>query len=58
MPLNGIQEVSGSIPLISTKEKSPKTLKIKASGLFLLPDIIREKYGEIRANPVLLQNYY
>jgi len=46
--LNGIQEVSGSIPLISTMEESPETLeKSGASGLFLFSEHLRkslEKY--------------
>ena len=37
--LNGIQEVSGSIPLISTKQKALKTYVFKAFSLsFLMVD--------------------
>ena len=37
--LNGIQEVSGSIPLISTKQKA---LKLNGFGAFLLLCTIRK----------------
>jgi len=37
--LNGIQEVSGSIPLISTKQKA---LKLNSFGAFLLLCTIRK----------------
>ena len=36
--LHGIQEVSGSIPLISTKRKALKPLYINGFGLFLISE--------------------
>ena len=53
--LNGIQEVSGSIPLISTKTQSPEALKDKASGLFYLL-FAKDKKGVKKSaiiNPVI-----
>ena len=52
MLLNGIQEVSGSIPLISTKRKA---LKLNGFGAFLLLCTIRKHiFSNTPSNTLIL----